>query len=56
MKALEFYSKAQRDCSFRVQQIDEARYQKKLAVGSTVATGAVWLGYVLYCRAPFFNQ
>ena len=49
MKALEFYSKAQLDPIFRGQQLEAARYDKKMTLWFMIALSAGWLSYVAYC-------
>lgn len=49
MKAFEFYSKAENDASFRAEQIQEARYVKKLMLLLAIVGGSGWLAYVVYC-------
>ena len=46
MKALEFYSKAQLDPIFRGQQLEAARYDKKMTLWFMIALSAGWLSYV----------
>jgi hypothetical protein len=50
MNQTEFYSKAQLDPRFRAEKIEEARYQKKIAVGFAVVIAVGWLSYLAYCE------
>jgi hypothetical protein len=49
MDDVEFYSKAQLDLDFRDRQIEECRYNKRIAIGFAVVSTAAWIGYVAFC-------
>jgi hypothetical protein len=50
MSQIEFYSHARFESEFRIQKIEEARYQKRMAIGFAIAMSAAWLSYAAYAE------
>ena len=50
MNQIEFYSRAQGDAQFRMQKIGEAKYEKRVAAGFSIAVAVGWFSYLAYAE------